>query len=108
MLMVTEPSLQPVLGDTPVRVHEIQFDPGARLDLETWSTLVDQMEEGALWLWRETRSTNAKEIKQWRAKMESLPNLKSRRDFFLTTFRAASSWKTKGKWSFQSYLKSVR
>ncbi len=40
--------------------------------------------------------------------MESLPELNLRRDYFLTTFRAAATWKKKGKWSLLSYLKSQR
>lgn len=108
MLMVTEPSLQPVLSDGPVLVHEIRFDPGARYNSEDWATLVAQMEVGALWLWEESPATASKEIQQWRERMESLPDLESRRDFFLTTFLATSTWKTKGNWSFRSYLRSKR
>ena len=108
MLMVTEPSLQPNLGDGPVKVHQIRFDAGFKLDATGWTELVAQLEQGALWTWSEARATDSKWVKQWRAKMESLPNLKSRRDFFIATFRAVSVWKQKGHWSLLEFLKSSR
>ena len=108
MLMVTEPSLQPNLSDGPVKVHQIQFDPGLALNVAGWNELAAQLEEGALWIWTENRATDSKWVKQWRAEMESLPDLKSRREFFLTSFHAASIWKKKGKWSLVSFLKSQR
>lgn len=104
MLMVTEPSLQPILGDGPVRVHQIQFDPGFKRDAAGWAELVSQLEEGALWVWVENRSTDSKWVKQWRAELESRPTLGSRREYFLKTFRAAAKWRKKEKWSLLDFL----
>ncbi|MBT5902927.1 MAG: hypothetical protein HOH58_12555 [Opitutaceae bacterium] len=108
MLMVTEPCLQPNLNDSPPRVHLIRFDPGNALDRERWTALVQQLEEGALWNWIEGGATNSKWVMQWRAQLRSLPDLESRREFFIATFRTAAKWKKKGKWSLVSFLKSRR
>ena len=105
MLMVTEPSLQPNLEEGPVRVHSIQFNPGFAVDAGEWTELVTQMEEGALWLWVENRATDSKLLKQWRAEVESLPDLSSRRGYFLKTFRGVAEWRKKGKWSLLNFLK---
>ncbi len=48
LLMVTEPSLQPYMGDAPVRVHQINFDPGRSLTADQWTQIADEIEEGAL------------------------------------------------------------
>lgn len=105
MLMVTEPSLQPDLAGEPVRVHSIRFNPGFAMDAEKWTELVTQIEEGALWLWVENRATDSKLIQQWRAGLEALPDLSSRREYFLKTFRAVAEWQKKGKWSLLDALK---
>ncbi|GAB5559965.1 MAG: hypothetical protein SynsKO_16120 [Synoicihabitans sp.] len=106
MLMLTEPSLQPVLADKPVKVHQIQFDSGRALNAESWSELADQIEEGALWMWRETRANRSKWVQAWRTELESLPTLDARRSFFITTFRTAAEWKKRGKWSLTDFLKN--
>lgn len=106
MLMVTEPSLQPDLAGEPVRVHSIRFNPGFAKDAEKWAELVAQMEEGALWVWIENRATNSKPVRQWRAGLEERPDLSSRREYFLKTFRAAAKWRKKGEWSLLDMLKA--
>lgn len=106
MLMVTEPSLQPNLGGKPVRVHFIRFNPDFAMDAGKWIELVTQIEEGALWLWVENQATDSKLVQQWRAGLEALPDLSSRREYFLKTFRAVAEWRKKGKWSLLDVLKS--
>lgn len=106
MLMVTEPALQPDLAGEPVRVHSIRFDSSLALGADGWTELVTQMQEGALWLWVENRATESKQVQQWRSELESLPDLSSRREYFLKTFRAVAEWRKQGKWSFLDVLKS--
>lgn len=108
MLMVTEPSLQPDLEAGPVRVHSIRFNSGFKMDAGEWSDLVAQMEEGALWLWIENRASESKPVRQWRAGLAERPDLTSRREYFLKTFRNAMGGRDKGKWSLLDVLKSVR
>ena len=107
LLMVAEPSLQPDLeaaGGDPVPIRQIDFDPGAARSAADWREIADEIEKGILWLWSVAEGTNSDVVKQWRARLHQLPDLDSRKDFFVRTFDSVATWKSRGEWSLIEYL----
>ena len=110
LLMTAEPSLQPDLdaaGGDPVSIRRVIFDPGVARSAAAWREIMGEIEKGVLWFWSETEATNSDVVKQWREQFHRLPDLASRRRFFIRSFSAVADWKTEGTWSHLEYLQAV-